>query len=131
MYIEIKNVFGDSTTFELSEDICVFFKSQTRIDKNEAIRNRKHIDSHSIDDYIVSSKLVTETLETTFFRKEQLRNIIEIINTCTPIQRKRVELHFICGYTISEIADMERCSPQSVSKSIKAVQKKIMKYLNK
>lgn len=130
MYIEIKNILGDSTTIEVPEDVYVFLKSQARLDKNKTANNRKHIDYHSIDDYIVSSKLVTETLETTFFRKEQLRNIIEVISTCTPMQRKRAELHFICGYTISEIADMEKCSPQSVSKSIKTVQKKIKKCLN-
>ena len=51
-------------------------------------------------------------------------------DACTEIQWRRYELHKVFGHTIREIAEMERCNQRAVFKSIKGVEKKIIKILS-
>ena len=51
-------------------------------------------------------------------------------DACTQTQWRRYELHKVFGHTIREIAEMEKCNQRAVFKSIKGVEKKIIKILS-
>lgn len=74
-------------------------------------------------------KAITETLEETYFKRQKIREIMEIVESCSAIQRKRFYLHFICGYTYEEIAKIQQCSKTAVIKSIKLIIKKLKKLI--
>ena len=54
-------------------------------------------------------------------------DVEEVLKTCTELQRKHYT-RFISGYSFSEIARLEGCSRQNVTRSVKAVIEKVKKY---
>lgn len=125
MYIVIKDCNGKKQKIVLSEELLEFFCEEQKREEKERYEKRKHIDFHSLDDYIVLMKAITETLEETFFRQERISAILDIVSTCTPTQQKRFYLHFFCGYTYKRIAEIENCGVSKIQKSVEKVLKKI------
>lgn len=131
MHIKIKDYNGKTIEIDVSDEIIKLYYEEKKRQERERYEKRKHIDSHSLDDYIVTMKAITETLEETYFKRQKIREIMEIVESCSAIQRKRFYLHFICGYTYKEIAKIDNCHISSVHESIKTVIKKIKKKFKK
>ena len=72
-------------------------------------------------------ELATEPLEETFERLETLREINYAVDQLPPLQRQRFVLHFIYGYSYSEIAEMQGCYKAAVMRSAQSALKKIRK----
>lgn len=88
----------------------------------------RHRDSRSLDTCLLF-EVSTETLEQTYERMRILQEIENILQDFTPKQRRRFLLHFACGYTYREIAEMEGNNKSTVMRSAKTVLKKIQKKL--
>ncbi len=57
--------------------------------------------------------------------KSELKSVLDIVNTCTEIQKKRFKMYFVDDLTFKEIALKEKCSDRAVSKSIQMVLNKL------
>lgn len=131
MKIKIKNSDGKMVSVEVSEEIYEVLQEESKEKEHQRYERRKHIDNRELSDYIVYQKRVAENLEDYCINREQLKEIQKIVSTCTETQQRRFYLNRICGYSYTEIAQMEKCKLYAVQKSVSAVLKKIEKILKK
>ena len=64
-------------------------------------------------------------------KQEEIINEEKLKSVLTERQYKRLHLYAVVNMTLEQIADMEHVSIQSVSRSIHAAKKKILKFLSK
>ena len=129
--VEIKDSNGKKTFVEVSEEVYAVLQEENKEQEHQRYERRKHIDDRALNDYIVHQKRVTENLEDYCINREQLKEIQEIVSTCTKTQQRRFYLNRICGYSYTEIAEKEKCKLYAVQKSVSVVLKKIEKTVKK
>ena len=127
--VEIKDSNGKMVSVEVSEEVYAVLQEENKEQEHQRYERRKHIDDRELNDYIVRQKRVAENLEDYCINREQLKEIQRIVRTCTKTQQRRFYLNRICGYSYTEIAQMEKCHMTSVKESIVVVLKKIKKIL--
>lgn len=103
--------------------------------KNE----RKHgwraantIDAFNYEDGEMEShhpELIGESLEEKYLRKNEMDIVYESLELLTKKQKRRIIDHYLCGYTVSEIAVAEGLDHTTVQESIDAGIKKLKKIL--
>ena len=64
-------------------------------------------------------------------KQEEIINEDKLKSVLTERQYKRLHLYAVMNMTLEQIADIEQVSIQSVSRSIHAAKKKILKFLSK
>ena len=129
--VEIKDSNGKMVSVEVSEEVYVVLQEENKEQEHQRYERRKHIDDRELNDYIVHQKRIAENLEDYCINREQLKEIQRIVSTCTKTQQRRFYLNRICGYSYTEIAEMEKRKLYAVQKSVSAVLKKIEKILKK
>ncbi len=127
--IEMKNIDGKKTFVEVSEEVYTVLQEENKQQERQRNEKRRHFDTRELSDYIIHQKKVAENLEDYCVNREQLKEIQRIVSTCTKTQQRRFYLNRICGYSYTEIAQMEKCHMTSVKESIVVVLKKIKKIL--
>ncbi len=127
--IEIKNSDGKMVFVEVSEEVYAVLQEENKEQEHQRYERRKHLDDRELSDSIVSKKRVAENLEDYCINREQLREIQKIVSTCTETQQRRFYLNRICGYSYTEIAQMEDCHLVSVRQSVTAVLRKLKNFL--
>ncbi len=127
--IEIKDSDGKIVSVEVSEEVYAVLQEENKQQKRQRNGKRRHFDTRELSDYIIHQKRVAENLEDYCVNREQLKEIQRIVSTCTKTQQRRFYLNRICGYSYTEIAQMEKCHMTSVKESIVVVLKKIKKIL--
>ncbi len=129
MKIEIKDGNDKMITVEVSEEVYAVLQEENKQQEHQRYERRKHIDARELNDYIVHQKRVAENLEDYCINREQLKEIQKIVSTCTKTQQRRFYLNRICGYSYTEIAQIEKCHMTSVKESVMAVLEKIKRNL--
>ncbi len=129
MKVEMKNNDGNTVFVEVSEEVYRVLQEEEKEQERQRNERRRHLDSRELNDYTISKKRIAENLEDYCINREQLREIQRIVDTCTETQKRRFCLNRICGYSYTEIAEMENCHLVSVRQSVTAVLKKIKKFL--
>jgi len=127
--IEIKDSDGKIVSVEVSEEVYAVLQEENKQQERQRNEKRRHFDTRELSDYIIHQKRVAENLEDYCVNREQLKEIQRIVSTCTKTQQRRFYLNRICGYSYTEIAQMEKCHMTSVKESIVVVLKKIKKIL--
>ena len=127
--VEIKDSNGKKTFVEVSEEVYAVLQEESKQQERQRNEKRRHFDTRELSDYIIHQKRVAENLEDYCVNREQLKEIQRIVSTCTKTQQRRFYLNRICGYSYTEIAQMEKCHMTSVKESIVVVLKKIKKIL--
>ncbi len=127
--IEIKDSNGKMVSVEVSEEVYAVLQEENKQQERQRNEKRRHFDTRELSDYIIHQKRVAENLEDYCVNREQLKEIQKIVSTCTKTQQRRFYLNRICGYSYTEIAQMEKCHMTSVKESIVVVLKKIKKIL--
>ncbi|MCI8629715.1 MAG: sigma-70 family RNA polymerase sigma factor [Firmicutes bacterium] len=127
--IEIKDSNGKMVSVEVSEEVYAVLQEENKQQERQRNEKRRHFDTRELSDYIIHQKRVAENLEDYCVNREQLKEIQRIVSTCTKTQQRRFYLNRICGYSYTEIAQMEKCHMTSVKESIVVVLKKIKKIL--
>ncbi len=127
--IEIKDSNGKMVSVEVSEEVYAVLQEENKQQERQRNEKRRHFDTRELSDYIIHQKRVAENLEDYCVNREQLKEIQRIVRTCTKTQQRRFYLNRICGYSYTEIAQMEKCHMTSVKESIVVVLKKIKKIL--
>ena len=128
MKIEIKDNDGNIVSVEVSEEVYAVLQEENKEQEHQRYERRKHIDDRELNDYIVHQKRVAENLEDYCINREQLKEIQKIVSTCTETQQRRFYLNRICGYSYTEIAQMEKCGLNRIKKSVIAVEEKIKNF---
>ena len=129
--IEIKDSNGKMVSVEVSEEVYAVLQEENKQQERQRNEKRRHFDTRELSDYIIHQKRVAENLEDYCVNREQLKEIQRIVSTCTKTQQRRFYLNRICGYSYTEIAEMEKRKLYAVQKSVSAVLKKIEKILKK
>jgi len=126
-YIKFHGQF-DSPEQEITIDVFKLYYQEFR-KPLEKKRNeqRRHIEDGEVDGFIISGKLSVTRFEQEYADKAEIEAALK---SCTPKQQRRFELHYVHGYTLEEIAKLEKCTNQAVSDSIELVKKKIKKYFS-
>lgn len=106
-----------------------------------AIEKREHIHSDNalslcgLSDEAASVPPLEDAMMECFYMQEQQQLCILLhkgMAAClTPIQRRRLWLHFVDGMSIEKIAKLECVRHQNVSKSIAAAKRKLAAFLKK
>ena len=126
--IEMKNIDGKKTFVEVSEEVYTVLQEENKQQERQRNEKRRHFDTRELSDYIIHQKKVAENLEDYCVNREQLKEIQRIVSTCTKTQQRRFYLNRICGYSYTEIAQMEKCHMTSVKESIVVVLKFYKNY---
>ncbi len=94
--------------------------------KNEFARRR---DFKELDEVLKEQKYmdIVVDIEELCCINLDLEFVKEVLNICTPVQRKRFVLYYIYGYTYKEIAEFENCTITAITTSLSAVLKKLNK----
>ena len=127
--IEIKDSDGKIVSVEVSEEVYAVLQEENKQQERQRNEKRRHFDTRELSDYIIHQKRVAENLEDYCVNREQLKEIQRIVRKKTKTQQRRFYLNRICGYSYTEIAQMEKCHMTSVKESIVVVLKKIKKIL--
>ena len=124
--ITITNIDHNLLEVEVSVDVYKVYEDSRRQEERQRYERRKHIDGRSFDNCLLF-ELATEPLEQTYERIERLREIQAVLQDIPPQQRERFILHFVYGYSYSEIAKMQGCHKAAVMRSAKSALKKSVK----
>jgi DNA-directed RNA polymerase specialized sigma24 family protein len=117
--------YGQSDSPEVEVNFEIFneyYKEFSKPMERQRNEKRRHIKSGGIGEL---SRIFEE--EDNLILKYSFE---EALKTCTPVQQKRFELHYVQGYSLEEIARFENCGKQHIKKSIDAAVEKIQKYFS-
>lgn len=124
-FIKFNSLTG-SSKIEINRDVFdMYLKEFNKPLERQRNEKRRHIDAEDIENHIQSNHLPALQFEQNSAAK---MDTYAAMKTCTAVQRKRLILHHIQGYSFVEIARMESCDYSSVRESVKAAEKNILKY---
>ena len=119
--ITFKNSTGDIVTSEINKDIAFAFIESKRQRSRENYFDREYSNefistsiSKSLDDVIQDI-----SVEESFIKKEENKNINEAMDSLSEIQRKRIEKHIINKVPVTEMALVEKTSLNAIFKNIR------------
>lgn len=128
-YIEIKDYYNQKCRVKVSYEIYQTYEAARKERERARYEKRVHLDCRELNDYLLANQMtVAENMEEYYLMREELRQVYEALETCTPTQKKRFYLNRVLGYSCREIARMQCCHKHAVEKSIDAALKKIKKY---
>ena len=129
--ITFKNSTGDIVTSEINKDIAFAFIESKRQRSRENYFDREYSNkfistsiSRSLDDVIQDI-----SVEESFIKKEENKNINEAMDSLSEIQRKRIEKHIINKVPVTEMALVEKTSLNAIFKNIRLGLEKIKNKL--
>ncbi len=127
-FITIQDEFGREIKMEVNAAIFHVFDEERKDDESRRKEVERHYDNRGLEEYIFSREMIrriSKSPEEIYLNKEIIEEIMEVLDQCTPTQRRRFCLNKAYGYTLEEIAKIEGCSFVAVHKSVNAVAKKI------
>ena len=125
MYIiTILNTDQHPVDVEVPAEIYHVYEESRKQEERQRYEYRKHIDRRDFHNCLLF-ELATEPLEDTYERIETLQEISYELAQLSPLQRQRFILHFVCGYSYSEIAKMQGCHKAAVMRSAQSALAKI------
>ena len=125
-FVTITDENGKEVRMEVSAAIFDVFDDERKLDERHRNEKRRHLDKRGLEDYIISHEqsMTAKSAEEVYMDREALA---EILDTCTPTQRRRFCLNKIYGYSCTEIAKLEGCTRSVVIRSVEVVMKKLDK----
>lgn len=117
---------GQAMSVEVTVEVYEYLDQTNHKAENLSHEQCRHWDKREFDEYIIAreSRCYSETPEQYLCRKETLQEIIEALESCTEIQRRRFLLFALDGLSYAEIGKLCGCSKYAVRDSIKIVRKK-------
>ena len=116
----------NSSIIEIGRDVFdMYLKEFNKPMERQRNEKRRHIDAVDIDSHVKSGGL----FELPFEPGSAARvDVYTALKSCTAVQRKRLILHHIQGYSFTEIALMENCDEAAIRRSVSSAIKKLKKY---
>lgn len=128
-YISFTDSQGIHICMEINRSLFELFDRFELDDLSYLNKVDKYYDGTELSDELTLKNLgqCSQEFEDPF----KFDHLHDAIKELPRLQRKRLMLYYFNDYTTTEIAHLEGCSVQAVSKSIKSAEKKLDKILNK
>ena len=117
-------VNGQPVSVEVSVEVYAYLNEADHKDENLLHEQRRHWDGRELEQITTVLPSQTETPEEQLCRKETLRELMAVLDSCTALQRERFLLYALEGMSYAEIAKLHGCTKHPVRDSIVAVRKK-------
>lgn len=130
-FVLLRGLDGRKVPIEVSREVYAIAVEARRAAWRLGHEKRDHLDDASLEDDWIISGAVTETLEETYLRRERWQTVCDVLENCTPVQRRRFYLNRIYGYDCVEISKMQKCNPRRIRNSVEAVSKKLKKIFER
>jgi len=125
-YIQFYVQAGQNVTCEISGDCFRLYVNEFNkpLERQKNEYRRKRVNGISLEDL---RQIPAErcNLADIIAPKEDLSKVMEIVNSCTQIQRRRFYMRYIDELTLDEIAAIECCDKSAVRRSINYILKKL------
>ena len=133
LYVTFKDGKGIKHKIEVNNDIFNFFDDSELHDVRELNEFDRHIEhseqsENTLHKKILSTDVHFEDIMISKMRNGQLKKMLFCL---TPLQRERVILFYWERFSCPEIAEMQGCTKQAVSLSIRRARKKLKKEILK
>ena len=128
-FLSFKDAAGGIVEIEVELNVYEAIREFELIEARIARSDNRHIERFELSDNEIEARAAREpeTTERKVHLMECLNEIESVINSMTPIQRRRFWLFRIKGQMLKEIAASEGISVPSVHRSVKYVERKIKK----
>lgn len=128
--MKIKYEFADGTVseVEVEESIGAVIIEDRRMEDNLSRKERYHCYSLEAADFEGMDYADELTPEDDLMEKEFCRELQEVLEGLTDIQKQRVK-SLADGLSINEIARREGVAPNAVMKSVKGIRDKLKKFI--
>ena len=106
-FVTIQDEFSNEIKMEVNAEIFHVFDEERKNDEKRRNEIRRHYNNRGLEEYILFSKArhnVLRSAEEIYLDKETIE---EILDLCTPTQRRRFCLNRVYGYSHEEIARIE------------------------
>lgn len=117
---------------EFTQELVEFFEEERKRAMREEKSDHRHIAFKNLDDYATYKSIINKNI--TVDEKVEINILLEQVNLAlnklTDVEKKRYILNKIYGYTIKNIAEVEKVSPKRIEKSLKNANLKMKMFLN-
>ena len=115
---------GQPVSVEVSVEVYAYLSEADHKEENLLHEQRRHWDGRELEQIAVVHPGSNESPEQQLCRKETLRELMAVLDSCTALQRERFLLYALEGMSYTEIAAQHGCTKHAVRDSIVAVRKK-------
>ncbi len=130
--ITFKDAMGTVHCVEVKEDIFNFFNKNELEDISQMHKFERHIEHSELTENSINKRAFNRetNIDEYLISKLEIENLRTAINKLPEIQRKRIKLYFFENMNIDKIAEIEKCTHQAISCSLKIALKNLKKFLN-
>lgn len=133
LYVTFKDGQGIKQKIEVNNDIFNFFDDSELHDVRELNEFDRHIEHSEQSENTLHKKILSKDVHFEDIMMSKMRNgqLKKMLFCLTPLQRERVILFYWERFSCPEIAEMQGCTKQAVSLSIRQAREKLKeKILN-
>ena len=133
LYVTFKDGKGIKHKIEVNNDIFNFFDDSELHDVRELNEFDRHIEHSEQSENTLHKKILSKDVHFEDIMISKMRNgqLKKMLFCLTPLQRERVILFYWERFSCPEIAEMQGCTKQAVSLSIRRARKKLKKEILK
>lgn len=133
LYVTFKDGKGIKHKIEVNNDIFNFFDDNELHDVRELNEFDRHIEHSEQSENTLHKKILSKDVHFEDIMISKMRNgqLKKMLFCLTPLQRERVILFYWERFSCPEIAEMQGCTKQAVSLSIRRARKKLKKEILK
>lgn len=133
LYVTFKDGQGIKQKIEVNNDIFNFFDDSELHDVRELNEFDRHIEHSEQSENTLHKKILSKDVHFEDIMISKMRNgqLKKMLLCLTPIQRERVMLFYWERLSCPEIAEIQGCTKQAVSLSIRRARKKLKKEILK
>ena len=130
-YIEFQDGQSKKHCMEINSDIFSLFNSFELEDLHYLNIVNRHLEQSELYEGTSErrSQEIRESAEDEAIRNITYQQLYYAIYALPETQRRRLLLYYFSGLTLEQIAEVDNCSFQAVSKSIRAAEEKLKKFL--
>ena len=113
----------------MSKEVYEFLQESERKEQNQKKRDKEHLDGRELTDHLMEAhgfRRFPDVAEQ-YITQETVKRVFDILQTCTPAQKRRFLLHYVYGLSFVELAALEGCTETPIRKSVRQVKEKILK----
>lgn len=133
LYVTFKDGQGIKQKIEVNNDIFNFFDDSELHDVRELNEFDRRIEHSEQSENTLHKKILSKDVHFEDIMISKMRNgqLKKMLFCLTPLQRERVILFYWERFSCPEIAEMQGCTKQAVSLSIRRARKKLKKEILK
>jgi RNA polymerase sigma factor (sigma-70 family) len=130
--ITYKTANGKRICVEVSTPVKELLEQSDRQIRSQRRQDRRHLDYMDFIDGLANAAMSYPQADTAdlIIRMESYRQLYNVINQLSEVQRRRLLLHFMDNLTYKQIADLEGVNQGTIARSIKRALIQLNKHLS-